>query len=73
LLRKLTVPDESSDVDPELANAWLADFDRFRAYAADNGYHIIGDIYETELSLYTGNIQESFTVEIAALVEEAPS
>jgi DNA-binding transcriptional MerR regulator len=70
LLRKLTIPDEPGTMGLELANAWFDDFSRFRAYAIDNGYRIVGDVYETELSLYTGNAQDSFNVEISALVEK---
>jgi effector-binding domain-containing protein len=71
MLRKIAIPDEPDDADPELVNAWFNDFDRLRAYAAENGYRVIGDVYETELSLYTGNAQDSFSVEISALVEKS--
>jgi DNA-binding transcriptional MerR regulator len=69
LLRILAVPEKPDEAGMELADAWFADFERFKEYAAKNGYRIIGDTYETELSIYTGNARDSFYVEIAALIE----
>jgi hypothetical protein len=51
-------------------NDWCANLDALKAYASDNGYRIVGDVYETELSVYSGNFQDSLSAELAVLVEK---
>jgi DNA-binding transcriptional MerR regulator len=44
--------------------------DALKHHAEKNGYRIIGDMYETELSIYTGNLQEPANNLLSVMVEK---
>jgi DNA-binding transcriptional MerR regulator len=54
-----------------LLDTYLGSYDALKDHAAENGYHVIGDAYETELSVYTGSPTESFSTELSVLVQRA--
>jgi DNA-binding transcriptional MerR regulator len=56
-------------LDPELKALFYDAYDELRSYAADNGYQIVGDLYETEMSAYTGSINDIGFTELTVRVE----
>jgi DNA-binding transcriptional MerR regulator len=69
LLRQATPSDGADDeMALEMADAWFSSFNALKTHAINNGYRVIGDVYETELSVYTGNTRDSLTSELAILV-----
>jgi DNA-binding transcriptional MerR regulator len=66
LLRGIKIEDA---LEPESRAAFYEAYSDLRTYAADNGYQIVGDLYETDTTAYTGNLKDTAFTELAVRVE----
>jgi DNA-binding transcriptional MerR regulator len=66
LLRGIKIEDA---LEPESRAAFYEAYSDLRTYAADNGYQIAGDLYETDASVYTGSLKDTAFTELAVRVE----
>jgi DNA-binding transcriptional MerR regulator len=67
LLRRLSLDPEASESGVE--DLIFEAYDDLKRHAADGGYRVAGDAYETELSIYTGAFQGTLAAQVAVLVE----
>lgn len=68
-LRSMHVDKEGEGSD-EGGSLLFEGYDRLCAFLLDGGYCIVGDVYDTELSLYAGRPAETLYTELSVRVEE---